>query len=198
MYNTLMADDLPNGPILRTPVQTESSWQFHPEETNPTSNVPNAASAPHNSVSWTASEFIAHQKSAGWYGLLMLAALATAGVVYLFTRDFVSTAVVIIVATVFAIIAGRKPRELEYRVDNHGIKIGEKHYPYSTFRSFSVVEEDSLEAIWLMPLKRFMPIITIYFEPADGEKIINTLSEYLPVEHRQPDPVDRLMSRIRF
>ncbi len=179
---------------------TESSWQFHAEEQDdPPSSHEHHAHKANKEVTWTASEFVEHEKSGGWYGLLALGALGVAGVTYLFSHgDIISTVVVLIVFAAFGIFASRKPRELEYSVDDSGLKIGEKFYPYSSFRSFSLVQEEAVQSIWLMPLKRFMPIISIYFDPDDGKKIMDVLGQALPVENHTPDLVDKLMHRIRF
>src|SRR3989344_5883044 len=111
-----------------------SGWKFK-ADTQVESHGPTISKSV-ESVSWTASEFIAHDKSAGWYITLAFGSIALAAAVYLFSRgDLVSTAVVFIVATVFGIFAARKPRELQYVVDNKGIQIGDKLYPYSKLRS---------------------------------------------------------------
>ena len=174
-----------------------------PQPAQPVQAAPQPSSAPAtradgSGVNWTASEFIAHDKNGGWYGLLAAGALVLAAAIFLLTRDKMSSAVVVVVAIIFGISAARKPRELEYLVDEHGIRIATKDYPYATFRSFSIVQEGEVESIWLMPLRRFMPIVSIYFDPNDGEKIVDILSQFLPIEDRQPDAVDRLMHRIRF
>lgn len=151
-----------------------------------------------NGITWTASEFVAHEKSAGWYGVLLIGSVVLAALVYIFTRDVISTAVVIIAALAFAAIAGRRPRQLRYQLTNIGMTIGEKQYAYTGFKSFSVVPEGAFSSIVFRPLKRFAPLITIYYAPQDEARIANLLSEHLPFEEHKPDPVDNLMRRIRF
>jgi hypothetical protein len=151
-----------------------------------------------NGISWTASEFISHDKSSGWYGTLALVAAIIAAFVYLTTKDMISTTVVIIAALAFAAVAGRKPRQLQYRLDINGITIGNKHLSYSTFKSFSMVSEGAYPSIVFRPLKRFAPLTTIYYAPADQGKIISLISEHLPLEEHKPDAVDNMMRRIRF
>ncbi len=56
---------------------------------------------PAGTKTWTASEFVAHQKTPGWYGLLALAALVLSGLIYLLTRDIISASVVIVAALFF-------------------------------------------------------------------------------------------------
>lgn len=150
-------------------------------------------------ISWTASEFIAHAKSASWYGALALAAAVGAALIYLLTRDPVSAAVIIVAAVVLAIYAGHQPRELEYRIDFKGLTVGQKHFGYDQFRSFSVLPEGSFSSIVFMPLKRFAVPTTIYYAPEDEPKIVQMLSDYLPLDQEHGhDAIDRLMHRIRF
>jgi hypothetical protein len=149
-------------------------------------------------VSWTASEFIAHEKNAGWYLVLVVAAAALAGLVYLFTRDKISTAVVIFAAIIFGIYAARKPQTIGYQLTPHGLGIGQKFYDYGMFRSFAVIDEGAFSSVAFMPLKRFMPAISIYYDPADEEKIVKMLIDRLPMENRGHDLVERFLHSIRF
>ncbi len=180
---------------------TESSFKFSPNENQATTQPePNRTQA-HSSdegVTWTASEFVAHEKSTGWYATLLLATIIIIVIVYLLTRDKVSAGVVLICAAFLAILAGRKPRQLQYRVDGSGVTVGQKHFEYGLFKSFAVVPEGTFSSIVFMPLKRFAPLTTIYYAPEDEEKIVNLLSDQLPFERHKLDAVDSLMRRIRF
>jgi hypothetical protein len=149
-------------------------------------------------VGWTASEFIAHNKTPGWYALLFVVAVVVAAIVWFITKDLISSAVVVLALAVLAGYASRQPRELQYIVDEHGIAIGNKHYTYDTFRSFSVIPEGAFASIELIPAKRFMPAITVYYAPDDEEAIVEAISQHLPFERRQRDFIDQLMRRIRF
>jgi hypothetical protein len=151
-----------------------------------------------SSVTWTASEFIAHEKNAGWYLSLALSAFAFSGLIYWITRDKVSMAVVLVAALFMGILAARKPRQLGYRIDATGVTIGEKVYPLDSFRSFSVVPEEAFSSIVFTPLRRFAPLTTIYYPPQEEEKIISMLTNRLPFEEFHHDPVDRFMRRIRL
>lgn len=149
-------------------------------------------------IAWTASEFIAHTKNPSWYLILAIATLILTAIIYLLTKDKVTAVAIVIASLLFGIMASRKPRELEYSVGTDGMHIGPKFYPYSVFKSFSVMQEEGIESIWFMPLKRFMPGLSIYFAPDQGQKIIDVLSEYLPFENRKLDMIDGLMHRLRF
>lgn len=149
-------------------------------------------------VSWSASEYIANPKNAGWFGLLAAASIVVAVIVYFLTKDKVSTAVIGILGVIVGVFAARQPRVLEYHIDQSGIHVGPKFYAYPGFKSFSVVEEGAFAHISLMPLKRFMPPLAIHFSPEDEEKIVDTLADYLPYEEHKPDMVESVSRRLRF
>jgi hypothetical protein len=149
-------------------------------------------------ISWTASEFIAHDKTFGWYVGLAVVALILAAGIHLITKDLVAPAVVIVAAAFLGYFGSHKPRELEYRLDQKGVSIGERQFSYNAFRSFSVIPEGAFSSIVFMPLKRFALPLTLYYAPRDETNIVNILSNQLPLEERRPDAIDRLMRRIRF
>ena len=151
-----------------------------------------------NAVSWTASEFIAHQKTAGWYSILAVVAVVFSVLVYLLTRDLITSGFVIFGALILGYYASRQPNELHYQIDSKGVLIGNKIYGYESFRSFSIVDEGAFSSVVFMPLKRFAPLRAVYFAPEHEDKIIEMLMPRLPFEEYSHDAIDRLMSRIRF
>lgn len=157
-----------------------------------------AASDPDGAITWTASEFVAHEKSAGWYAALAGGTVVVAGLIYLLTKDIISTAVVVIGAVFLGIYAKRKPRQLQYRLDDSGISVGDKQYQYEEFRSFGVVPEGAFSSIVFLPLKRFAPTTSIYYAPEDEDDIVEVLSDRLPFQEYGHDVVDQFMRRIRF
>jgi hypothetical protein len=149
-------------------------------------------------ISWSASEYIDHEKRAGWFMSVGAVGAALAAAIYLVTRDYVNSIVIMVVVALFAASGARKPRILNYGLDNRGIHIGSKFYDYNEFRSFSIMDEGGLNSIELFQFKRFTTPITLYFPPDQEVAIINFLGSYLPREVRQHDPIDRLMRRVRF
>jgi len=177
---------------------TQPGWQYSPEQEThgPSADLP--AAKPVGEVSWTASEFIAHHKNTGWYLRLAGAGFLAVIVVFVITRDFISAFLVALAIIFLGSLAGRKPRSLQYQVDGAGIHIGQRSYPYHDFKSFSVIDEGGISSIDLMPLKRFMPSLSVYYEPQDEERIIAVLTTQLPFEEGKKDAFDRFMHRIRF
>jgi len=149
-------------------------------------------------VQWVASEFEAGQKNVGWFTLLALGTFVVAGLLYFITKDISSVVAVVLLAMAIAFVAGRKPESRHYAVSSRGIQIGSRLYPFDYFKSFSVMHEESAGSISLMPTKRFMPMLAMYFEPKDEDTIVDAISNFLPFEHRDHDFVDRFSRKIRF
>lgn len=170
------------------------NWKFRGEDDSlQAKNVSQS-----NEVSWTASEYVAHQKNASWYFLLLIVVVAMSTGVYFIVNDVLTVITIVVVGGAFAFLASRPPRTLHYSVNSTGVKIDKKLYPHNILRSFSVQEDGALHSLQLIPLKRFMPAISLYYPPDQEESILNVLSSYLPHEDRKPDALDRLMRKVRF
>jgi hypothetical protein len=186
--------------------QEKASWSYRPEgnDAKTISAEQHAAAeavAPEegsNAVTWTASEFIAHEKSPFWYVIFIVVVVVIAGGLFLLTRDYISVAVVVVLAAVFGVAGSRKPRVVSYSVDRGGISVGKAFHPYGSFKSFAVVDEGAFSSITFLPLKRFNLPLSIYFDRGDENKIMNMLGGHLPLEPGQLDPLERMMRNLHF
>ncbi len=148
--------------------------------------------------SWTASEYIEHERSAGWYLMLLLGTVLLAGAVYLLTKEYFAAGIIAVLGVIVGIYARQKPRQMTYELNESAIRVGEKSYGYGLFKSFSLIKEGGLNSIQLLPLKRFMPPISAYYDGADEEKITDILGEHLPYEDARPDRVSNISRRLKL
>ena len=172
-----------------------------PGQTAPTAAPAPAAPAPPSSpaaVTWTAAEFIEHQRGSNWYVALGAISVGLAGLVYLIGRDLFASITILVVGGLVGVFASRKPKEASYELDDSGLKIEQKLYPYRLFQSFSVIHEDGIGLISLQPVKRFMPEVTVYYHDQDETKIVGVLGQHLPHEDKTLDSIERLSRRLRF
>lgn len=199
-----------DNPQTPDPDQAQSPWQYNPAPAGPQPNpAPQApgmpptpdeytAQPPHDEIIWSASEFIAHEKDPQWYAMFGVATLVIVAITFFITRDIFSMVVILGLAGLVAITAGRKPRVVTYKVDAAGITVAGKFYAYTDFRSFGVVQEGAFSSIILAPLKRFAVPLSIYYDPKDEDMIMSVMARHLPIEQREHDPIDKLTRRIRF
>lgn len=188
-------------------MNNDSPWQYKPDGKQtaaapdlPAQNSAPAASRPKatDSVTWTASEYIEHSRGAGWYLLLIVGTGAVAGLIYLITKDYFATGVIVALGLIVAIFSTHKPRQIEYELSATGLRRGDRSYPLSLFKTYAIIREGPLSSVNLVPVKRFMPPLTIYFEPSQEAKIIGILGEHLPMQEGGLDPVERLSRRLRL
>lgn len=149
-------------------------------------------------LSWEASEYIHHDKSLTWFAGFAVIMLVLLAVAYFFTHAWTFVILVVVMAVAMGVIATRPPRTLHYTLTDAGIQIEQSFYAYGDFRSFGIIADGTLYSIMLIPTKRFMPAVNIYFSEQDGEKIVDVVGARLPMEEIHLDSIDRLMRRLRF
>lgn len=176
--------------------QTAPQGLFNAEQTDESFNSPELNDD--QVITWTASEYVEHEKNGGWYLMLTLASIGLAAIIFLITRDKISAGVVIFGAIALGVYGARPPRQLTYQLNNSGLTIGQKSFNYDDFRSFAVVPEGAFSSIVLVHHKRFAPLTTIYCAPDNEDQVIDMLAKRLPVEEHKIDAVEHLMRRIRF
>ena len=185
--------------MLMPPKDDDSKWAYSPE-TSVEQSSDQTAQAPLNQqpLTWTASEFIYKHKGGGWYVLFFIGLAVAAGLVFLVTKDYMSSIFIAIAGVIFAIVIPKKPRELSYEVGNQGISIGNRSYSYAEFKSFDLIMDGGVKCINLIPLKRLMPEISLYFPPEQEMAIVYVLSQHLPHDEYQEKGIDRLIRRLHF
>jgi len=182
------------------------AWDYKPSggtavDDQPATKSAAAAGEPPDSKSaftWTASEFVEHERGAAWYLMLIVLTVIVAGLAYLLTKDYFALGTIVALGLIVGIAARNKPRQIQYTLDNKGLRVGEKYYRYSLFRSFSIVRDGPLSSLEFLPLKKLMFPPSAYFGPGDEERIMDVVGQHLPYEERKPDRVDRISRRLRF
>lgn len=148
-------------------------------------------------IEWQAHEYVHHDKSGVWYaGLVGIAAVLI--IVAVLTQQWLGVAVFATCAIAVAMYARRVPRLLSYVLDEAGVHIEGKTYSYEQFRSFGMLQDADWHTIDLEPMQRFMPRLSLLFDDADRDVIVERLAAELPRSDRTPDLVERLTHTLRF
>jgi hypothetical protein len=161
------------------------------------SDQPGSATPHLEAFAWQASEYLHHEKNAMWYIVFFGVVVFSVGVAGFF-HYWITMVLIAAMAAAIYIYASRPPRILSYSLDEHGVTIEGKFYPYDNFRSFAVIEDIGWHAIDLEPTQRFMPRLTILFDTNDFQPIVNVLQGSLPEVDRKPDWVERLTRYLKF
>jgi hypothetical protein len=150
-------------------------------------------------ISWSAPEFVMHEKSPNWFmGLIVISILIGAGI-YLLTRDFLSVAVIVLALIIIGKYSLRQPKMINYTMDDHGVNIGDRNFRYDQFKHFSAVAEGDLISINFSPMKRFsLPVGACCTMGDEEDMVLDYLSDRLPIEEYRPDVFDNLIQRLHL
>ncbi len=162
--------------------------------------VPSAPQPPVQSdyLSWQASEYVHHEKDKLWFLILFGLTAALLAVALLVIQSITFAVLIVVMAITMAVFAVRPPRINTYSITSSGIQINDKHFLYHDFRYFDVVQDGPLYTAVLIPNKRFMPAVTVYFPSENGEEIVDAIGAHLPMEQVELDLLDQVVRRLRF
>lgn len=157
-----------------------------------------AAPAASQGIEWEASEAVHHQKDLLWYGALVGVGVLLVALSVFLLRSWTFSVLIVVMVAAIIFLNVRPPRVLRYRLDGHGLAINQKQYSFRDFRAFGVAQDGPFYYVILLPVKRFMPSIDVYFPAEHGEQIVDMLGAHIPMQAIKPDIVDELTKRLRF
>ncbi|MEO5498918.1 MAG: hypothetical protein ABIR46_00270 [Candidatus Saccharimonadales bacterium] len=149
-------------------------------------------------ITWQASEFVHHEKSGIWFLALLGVATVLLLVDIFLIRSWTFGALIVVMAVSAVVVARRPPRTLTYTLTPQGIRIDDKSFTFHDFKAFGVVQEGAFYSLRLVPNKRFMPMVSVFFPTELGEQIVDSIGLALPMEHIELDVIDKLVEKIRF
>lgn len=183
------------------PESPDNYWQNSTEDQPMMPDISQAAevqSPGAQPLSWNASEYIQSDKSFLWVSGVIGIAVVLVAVALLLVSSWTFAALVVVMAITIIVIGHRPPRIIPYSLESGNLAIAEKTYTLREFRAFGVMEEGAFYSIRLIPTKRFMPPVSLYFPPDLGEQIVDTLASSLPMQRIEPDLLDKLLDKIHL
>ena len=168
-----------------------------PDPASKAVSEPEVAFAP-GAISWSAAEYIEHDRSRRWYLMLVVGATVLALVAIFLLKDWIFAVLIVVMSVVVVMFAKRPPHEINYTLTQEGLLIGQKFFAMDSFRSFGLVKEGAIWNVRLISNKRFVPPVTAYLPDDVGEKVVDVLGALLPLEDIELDIVDKLVSRSKI
>jgi len=158
----------------------------------------NILSSDEHSISWEASEYVHHEKDSLWFIGVAVAGLLLVAMSLFLIKSITFTVLVVVMVVAVMVLATRPPRTIRYQLGPHGLQIDDKKYNFHDFKAFGVQQEGGIYSILLLPVHRFMPGVSVYFPPDQGESIVDIIGSFVPMEKITPDFIDTLTRKLRF
>jgi len=149
-------------------------------------------------VEWEASEYSIGRRGASFYIALILAVLVL-GALAVLIRSWTFLAVIVVAAVALIVHTVSKPPIVKYVVRQDSIKINDREFPLSGFKSYSFGGSgDKPSSIAFIPKKRFGAQTELQLpKDFDVKKIQKVLENKLPEVVDTPGVLDTISQKIR-
>ena len=148
-------------------------------------------------ISWNAPEHHHVEKTPDWYWAVGIITLALAAVAFIF-GNFITGIFVLVAAFAMVVHASRAPRIIYHEINDRGIIVHDRLYPFLSLDSFWIAHDESPAKILLKSRKTFMPFIEVFIDEVDPEEVRVVMLRYIAeTEHREP-LVKHLLVRLGF
>ncbi len=137
-------------------------------------------------IAWNAPEHIHIEKTSDWYWAVGIITLALAAVAFIF-GNAIAGIFVLVAAVALVLHASHPPRIIYHEINDRGIIIHDRLYPFLSLDSFWIPHDEFPPKIILKSRKMFMPFIVILIDEVDPEHVREVILRYIAeTEHHEP------------
>jgi len=154
-------------------------------------------------IRWTALEYEEKERGSDWFWALGII-VVTSSVAAIIFGNYFFAALLLIGGALLGFFSVKKPETVPYELNNQGLKIRTRLYPYAYMKSFWVqadkTGEENINPILFVKTERvFMPILSIPIEESIAEDIHSImLSKNVTEEEMKEHPSLRIMDSLGF
>ena len=148
-------------------------------------------------VRWQAAEYAQHDKTPLWYIGFVVVVIALMAVAILM-QAWTFAVLILVMAVALMVYTHRPPRQLSYVLSEKGLYINDQLHPLGEFKAFGVIHDGTSDMLALIPVKRFRPSLTVYFPAEVGERLVDLLGSYLPMQDLHLDAFDKIIRKLRI
>ncbi|HEV7952028.1 MAG TPA: hypothetical protein VGO98_01495 [Candidatus Saccharimonadales bacterium] len=149
-------------------------------------------------VRWQAQEYIHHDKGILWFVVFAVSFVALMAIAIFLIKSITFIILVPVMAVALFVYVNRPPRMIDYTLSRKGLHINDRLYSFTEFKGFGVIHDGKEYSVLLLPIKRFVPGVSVYFPEQAGEAIVDILGTRLPMQELHLDFVDRIIRKLRI
>lgn len=150
-------------------------------------------------LQWSSYETIYREKNGLWFIAFISVAIILIFLDLFLLKSYTFSILVVVMSLAIVVLSIRPPRLINYVLSsNNGLYIGEKLYHFNEFKAFGVLRDEGYNSIVLIPIKRFLPSVSVYFPQELGEEIVDVFGARLPMETAKLDFLDIVVKKLRI
>jgi len=149
-------------------------------------------------IHWSALEYEEKERGKDWFWALGIIIVASAITSFIYKNYFFSLFLIIsgILLVVFAV---KKPDLVSYELNQKGLQIRNRLYPYENIKAFWVQKEGVKSTLFIKSERLFIPIISIPIELYLTDEVKNTmLKNNIPEEEIKEYISEKIMDSLGF
>jgi hypothetical protein len=153
----------------------------------------------HGMISWEAPEYIMYEKGTAWRttAVLITVVAAVLGVYY---GAWTFSLAIVTFAIVYYLLQLEHPHDVEIKISNIGIKVGQRKYSFGKIKNFWIIyEPPHTKTLNIKVTGEFVPEITIQLGDQDPAVIREFLIKKIPeLEGKTESTIDTIIRAFRI
>ncbi len=148
-------------------------------------------------LEWSHLEYEEKERNTDWFWALgiIVVAISVTSIIY---QNYFFAILIILSGILIAVFAVKKPEMVHYEINQKGLMIKNRLYPYEKIKSFWVQTEKN-PTLFIKSERIFMPIISLPIEESSVNEIKNImLSNQLPEEEMHEHISEKIMESLGF
>lgn len=151
-----------------------------------------------NSVFWWSAEEERNQQQRGLLWYLSITVLAIALIIFaIIQKNYLFLIFIILAVTVYYLMGRQNPKKHIFRINNQGVTINEKTFPYEDVKGFGFFEKLDKEYL-IFETSSFAQKYVLAPIKKDREKILEFLRKHLPEKQYEENFLDTLEDFLKF
>lgn len=148
-------------------------------------------------LEWSALEYEEKERSADWFWALGIIVL-TASLTSIIYSNYFFAVLLILSGALLGFFAKKKPDTVSYELNEKGLKIRTRLYPYENIKSFWV-QTGGKPILFIKSERAFMPVISIPIEQNFAAQIRSTmLAKNIAEEEMKEHASEKIMESLGF
>jgi hypothetical protein len=148
-------------------------------------------------IEWSSFEYFEKERNKDWFWALGIIVIAGSITSIIFSNYFFAF-FIILSGVLIVIFALKKPELVPYELNNNGLKIKDRIYPYKAIKSFWV-QKETPPTLFIKSERLIMQIIAINIEYSLANKIrAKMLEKKIPEEEMREHVSEKIMDTVGF
>ncbi len=151
-----------------------------------------------NKLEWLALEYEEKERGNDWFWALGVIIVAGSATSFIYSNFFFGL-LIIVGGILLGAFAVKKPDLVFYELNEKGLKIKSRLYPYENIKSFWVKKGGEKPTLFIRSERAFMPIISMPIEQNLTDKIKDRMiSKNIPEEEMKEHVSEKIMDSLGF